>query len=334
LANGAFVHAAGSEIVGRRDFSARSLAEFLRDELPQPAGMNPTEAMGFYYWSTVLSEYLQASDADMIASPMRHSHDGLPGGDLLLYGGGFGVMVDDLARGLAIKLDTAVEGIRYAGEQVELLTNRGHYTADQLIVTVPLGVLKAGTIAFDPPLPPAKLAAIDRIGFGFYEKLALRFDRFYWPRDRQRFNYISEGEPPLFNVWLNLGYYNGEPILVAYHAGRRARAINKWSDEALISGARQTMQRLFGDHGFGPVPKPVAYRRTGWQTDPFSQGSYSFHHVDQQAEDRRSLATAIAGKLFFAGEATHPAYYATVHGAYESGIRAARELLTSREQSG
>ncbi|MCB0015893.1 MAG: FAD-dependent oxidoreductase, partial [Anaerolineales bacterium] len=66
--------------------------------------------------------------------------------------------------------------------------------------------------------------------------------------------------------------------------------------------------------------------------DPFSQGSYSFSHVDQQAEDRRRLAATVAGKLYFAGEATHPAYYATVHGAFESGVRAARELLKSHHQ--
>ncbi|MCB0018974.1 MAG: FAD-dependent oxidoreductase [Anaerolineales bacterium] len=331
-ANGAFVHAAGSELVGRREFKARSLADFLTEELPVPAGLNPTEALGFYYWSTVLSEYLQASDADLIASPMRSSHHGLPGGDLLLYGGGFGVIVDHVAQGLAIRLNTAVTAIRYAGAQVEVETSKGVETADRVVITVPLGVLKAGAIQFAPALPASKQEAIERIGFGFYEKLALRFDRFYWPRDRQRFNYISDGEPPLFNVWLNQGYYNGQPIIVAYHAGRRAQAINGWTDAEFIAAARQTMQRLFGDHGFGTVPEPVAYRRTSWQTDPFSQGSYSFSHVDQQAEDRRRLAATVAGKLYFAGEATHPAYYATVHGAFESGVRAARELLKSHHQ--
>ena len=327
LANGAFVHATGSELVGRREFRASSLAEFLRDELPEPAGLNPTEAMGFYYWSTVLSEYLQASDAELIASPMRHSHHGLPGGDLLLYGGGFGVIVAHLAQELNIQLNTAVTAIRYDDDQLVLQTSQGQFTADQLIIAVPLGVLKHGAIEFTPTLPAPKQAAISRIGFGYYEKLALRFDRFYWPRDRQRFNYISAGEAPLFNVWLNLGYYNHEPIIVAYHAGRRAQAINRWSDEEFITAARQTMQRLFGDHGFGQIPEPIAYQRTGWQTDPFSLGSYSFRHVTEQDGDRRTLGQSVAGKLYFAGEATHPAYYATVHGAYESGIRAARELF-------
>jgi len=56
-------------------------------------------------------------------------------------------------------------------------------------------------------------------------------------------------------------------------------------------------------------------------------GSYSFDKVGQQAGDRAALASAVDQQLFFAGEATHPHYYATVHGAYESGVRAAQEVM-------
>lgn len=49
------------------------------------------------------------------------------------------------------------------------------HAADLCLVTVPLGVLKAGTIVFDPPLPAAKTAAISRMGMGTLNKIALRF---------------------------------------------------------------------------------------------------------------------------------------------------------------
>ncbi len=38
------------------------------------------------------------------------------------------------------------------------------YLVDSVIITVPLGVLKAGTISFDPPLSKAKTQAIQRTG--------------------------------------------------------------------------------------------------------------------------------------------------------------------------
>ena len=40
-----------------------------------------------------------------------------------------------------------------------------------------------------------------------------------------------------------------------------------------------------------------------------------------------TLAKPIENRIFFAGEATSPVHYATVHGAIESGYRAADEIL-------
>ena len=48
------------------------------------------------------------------------------------------------------------------------------FHANALVMTVPLGVLKRperdGGIRFTPPLPPAKLEAFDRLGFGVLNK--------------------------------------------------------------------------------------------------------------------------------------------------------------------
>jgi monoamine oxidase len=45
------------------------------------------------------------------------------------------------------------------------------------------------------------------------------------------------------------------------------------------------------------------------------------------AAARAALAVSVAERLFFAGEATHPSFFSTVHGAWESGVRAAHEAL-------
>lgn len=41
---------------------------------------------------------------------------------------------------------------------------------------------------------------------------------------------------------------------------------------------------------------------------------------------RNDLARAVDGRIFCAGEATERDYFATVHGAYLSGLRAAEEI--------
>ena len=329
LANAAFIKAKASILYQPPD-NPQSLKDWLEHGLPQPETMTAAETMGFDYWSRIRTEYSDASDWDLINWTMMSGHYAkLPGGDMLLHGGGYKVLIDQLVEGLDVRMETAVSHITTTPEQVHIQTNRGEFSANRVILTLPLGVLKSGQIQFEPPLPTAKQQAIQRIGFGKYEKLALRFDKFYWPREQQRFNYLSDGEPSLFNAWLNTGHYTGTPIIVAYHAGRRARAINQWSDEKLLEGALTVMQRLFGDE-FGPIPAPEAYVRTHWQSDPLANGSYSFDQVGQQPTDRRTLAESINQQLFFAGEATHPHFYATVHGAYETGVRAAREVIGIR----
>lgn len=45
------------------------------------------------------------------------------------------------------------------------------FKADAVIVTVPLGVLKSGAIAFNPPLPEWKQQAINNLGFGLLNKV-------------------------------------------------------------------------------------------------------------------------------------------------------------------
>ena len=49
-----------------------------------------------------------------------------------------------------------------------------------VVVTLPLGVLKRGLPRFTPALPPDRLAAIGRLGFGRFEKVALRFAEPFW----------------------------------------------------------------------------------------------------------------------------------------------------------
>ncbi len=307
----------------------RSLKEIIDYGLPAPLGADYATMQGMKYQTLISSEYLSATDADKLNWELAtKEYVGLPGDDQLVHGGGFNLLTDHLADGLDIIQTARVYRVVFQDNgKVRCFTETTSFVADQVVITVPLGVLKANGIIFEPPLPEEKQGAIERIGFGDYEKLVMQFDKFYWPEPAQRFNYLSEGEPSLFNAWLNIGHYTEEPIIVAYHAGRRAREINTWDDEKLITEAVAVMQNIFGDNGYGKIPRPIAYLRTNWQHDNNSYGAYSYAHVDQLETDRATLAAPVAQKLYFAGEATHPHMYATLHGAYETGVAAARQIL-------
>ena len=75
------------------------------------------------------------------------------------------------------------------------------------------------------------------------------------------------------------------------------------------------------------VPDPVAVRVSHWASDPFARGSYSYPGVGAFGNDRTLLARPVEDTLFFAGEATHRDDPGSVHGAWWSGLRAARQIL-------
>jgi monoamine oxidase len=103
------------------------------------------------------------------------------GGPQRVLPGGYGQLTQRLADDLPVRLATRVTAVSLRDRDHVLVdTDSGQWRASQVIVTVPLGVLKSGAVRFDPPLPAAHATAIERIGTGRYEKLVLRFDTAFW----------------------------------------------------------------------------------------------------------------------------------------------------------
>lgn len=302
----------------------RTLAELVATGLPcDPTQLPPAGQHGFTYASQIRPQYEDAADLNQIDWRLSAAYHHLPGGELLLHGGGYNRLVEGLTAGLEIQLSQPVTQIVVHKKGVDVRTATQSWGAEKVIITVPLGVLKSGQIQFRPELPAAKREAIQRLGWGQYEKIALRFPHVFWPTEPQWFVYLNAENPPLGQVWVNMAHYTGEPILVAYHSGSRAIFANQLSDDLLTGRCVTILRRLFGP----AVPEPVQIVRSNWQVDPFAQGSYSFGQVGQGENDREILARPVENRLFFAGEAIHPHYWGTVHGAYESGVWAAGQVL-------
>ncbi|XWS07954.1 hypothetical protein CRYUN_Cryun41cG0035500 [Craigia yunnanensis] len=83
-------------------------------------------------------------------------------------------------EGLDIRLSHKVTKIvrRYNGVKVTVEDGTA-FLADAVIVVVPLGVLKAKSIRFEPRLPEWKEAAIDDLGVGIENKIAFHFDKVF-----------------------------------------------------------------------------------------------------------------------------------------------------------
>lgn len=246
------------------------------------------------------------------------------GADDHLIVGGYRSLLAPLAKGLDVRLSSPVARVAYDAKEVRVETVAGEVlSADRVIVTVPLGVLQAGAIAFDPPLPAAKREAIARLEMGSLEKVVLRWDAAFWPAAADAaWLHLGKtrGDFPLI---VDLSAAAGAPTLVLLHGGSRAReALDNLDDEALIADALAVLGATLGT----AIPAPVAAHVTRWRGDPYSRGSYSFPALGQGLEDFDALAAPVGDRVLFAGEATSRATFGTVHGAVLSALREAQRL--------
>ena len=233
---------------------------------------------------------------------LRHWRDDeeFRGGDRV-FTRGYGEFVERLEDGLDIRLGQVARVIRQGRDGVAVETERGRFHAERAIVTLPLGVLQSGSVAFDPPLSIRKRQAIAGLRAGAYNKLAMVFDRPFWPRGME-----VVGHRGAYSILMARGR-----TLVGLVGGDAARAP--------VPEAPEDLLRALG------APRPVACVATRWHDDPFALGSYSVVPVGGTSGAFDGLAEP-EGRIHFAGEATSREYRGTVHGAWLSGERAAREV--------
>ncbi len=244
------------------------------------------------------------------------------GGDVV-FTNGYSQLLALLTKNTPILLNQRVTKVDYSSNLVTVHTNDRVYKARYVISTLPLGILKAGTVQFLPPLPPEKQNAIKHIGMGVFNKAYLLFDKPFWDKSTEWFVFLSKQNNPKEDFEV-LNYYSKtqQPILLFFTTGEFAANLEKKTDRQIVDRIMETLRMIYGND----IPYPTSYLITHWGIDPYSRGSFSYPRIGSSGEDYKVLAQPIRNKVFFAGEATFSADPSTVTGAFVSGINAAREI--------
>jgi monoamine oxidase len=228
-----------------------------------------------------------------------------------------------------VHLNAVVETVEWKPGSVTLHTRsaisgrRETLRCEQVIVTVPLGVLQAnpgedGAIRFDPE-PADSLSAARSLAFGHAVRVTLRFDTAFW-EDHFGFFYSRQ---PMFPTWWTFAPVNA-PIITGWSAGPAADGLLGRPENEVIAQAVASLEHILGRK----VPEIRAVHFHDWSADPYSRGAYSYVPAGQ-IPARQRLAQPVGQTLYFAGEATNlNGHGSTVHGAIESGRRAAQLVLT------
>ena len=266
------------------------------------------EALNGYLNGTSLAK---TSAADFIAywDNSGNSNWRLPGG----YGG----LVSALAKDLDVRTGCAVRRVDWSNASVRLATDQGTIEAGHAIIAVPTNSLAKGDITFFPDLED-HLHAAAQLRLGRVEKL-----------------FLSSADPGSVPVNAHLignprsadtGSYMlkplGLPLIEGFFGGDW---LEEMDGEDLSAKAREELGSLLGAD-FAREVMPVAY--SDWKNHAFIHGAYSYAQPGQHGA-RAALRACVDGPLAFAGEACSDTDYATVHGAWTSGIAAVEQQFGS-----
>jgi monoamine oxidase len=233
----------------------------------------------------------------------------------------------------SVRRSTVVSAIAWRPRHVMVRTASGEeLTAPQVVVTIPVSLLKAGAMDFNPRLPE-KEDAVRRIEMGFAARVSLSFAGDAWRHGGtfEEGGFLMTGEAP-FPVWW-LSRPPPWPVVTGWAGGRRAQALAALGEAERVSAALDGLGTALGvdpDRLRKDLRGGFSY---GWENDPFARGAYSYAGVGGRAAGTQ-LAVPVEGTLFFAGEATQSdGRNATVHGAIASGQRAAKQVTGAGAQS-
>ncbi|XP_067268065.1 lysine-specific histone demethylase 2 isoform X1 [Chanodichthys erythropterus] len=230
-------------------------------------------------------------------------------GDHTLFTDGYSSVLHNLAQALDIRFNTAVQHVEYSGDVVKVTSTCGsHWSAQKVLVTVPLALLQKNVISFNPPLPERKLKAIHSLGAGVIEKVALQFPTRFWDSKIQGADYFGHVPPcpekrGLFSVFYDMRPQGEECVLMTVITGEALALVRDLQDTQVVDLCMSVLRELFQEQD---VPDPVKYFVTHWSKDSWSQMSYSFVKTGGSGEAYDIIAEDVQGKLFFAGEVRLP----------------------------
>jgi monoamine oxidase len=249
------------------------------------------------------------------------------------------------SQGAVFQLNTVVAELNWKRDRVEVICgsaqNSTRFNASRCVITLPLGVLQAaegqpGAVRFSPELPGEKKEAVHTLDMGHVVRIVLHFENLFWEdldipgtgakEDLSQLGFIHCPEAPLPTWWTMLP--QKVPVLVGWIGGPAAEQFSSRDQDSVVAAAIESLERIFG------VTKEYLRIRLrasfthNWQADQFTRGAYGYVPVNA-VDAQPALSRPVENTLFFAGEATSVGHIGTVHGAIQSGHRAAKEVISA-----
>jgi monoamine oxidase len=242
------------------------------------------------------------------------------------FTGGYGSLVEWLGRAAAgdhveLQFGAVVQTIQWRRGIVEIDARvngmERRYTAPRAIVTLPLGVLQAGAVRFDPE-PDTLREAVRLIEMGHAARITFRFRRPVC-RDGAGFLHSDSDWMPVW--WTTHPVHSN--VMTGWTGGERAQAGLTQDPAEWVAGAIASLAHMLGRDEQELAGDLESWHAHNWSSDPFALGAYSYVKTGG-LEAQKRFGEPVEETLYFAGEAVNAEGHAgTVHGAMATGERAA-----------
>ena len=240
------------------------------------------------------------------------------------------ILLDNYAPVLPYVLNnTAVQSIDYTGNKVKVTDHlQVERVYDQLIITVPLSILKLSSsqpygISFQPELPSSKREAMEKLGMDAGVRILLKVNKKFWNNGSSTI--YTDGTIKRFEIVKSDDSKSQYLLSANVHGANAEATLNNKSEAEII--------RMIKDEWKVSMSSEVANSITEskvifWGKEAHIQGSFSYHKVGGSTESRAELARPVENRLYFAGEACNTGNNSgTVHGAIDTAETAVKAIL-------
>lgn len=292
-------------------------------------------------------EGFNAADANRISvrslAVQQRAEDEINGDEVSHVDGGYGRLPAALAErfqraGGKLQLQAHVNAVAWStGEVTVHLAASGTVQAEASVITLPLGVLQAGAVRFEPA-PGNVLQDAQRMVMGRVCRIDLRFRTRWWAElnrsekgSLEKLSFLlphGQRSSTRFRVFWT-GFPSLDPVLTAWSGGPAAEVFSGMDDHEIAHAACSDLAAIFGVPKEQILDQLVSHHSHDWSADPLFGGAYSWVSVGG-VNASASMSVPVQETLFFAGEHTDTTgHWGTVHGALRSGLRAARQVLAT-----
>lgn len=221
-----------------------------------------------------------------------------------------------------IRYNKVVQSIDYSGDQVIVRTANEEFTADKVIVNVPVKLLQKGAINFSPALPTDKANAIDNVTVWDGCKAFIEFSEKFYPAF-VAFDIQPESAGQKLYYDAAYGQNTTQNILGLFAVGTGTLPYVNLSDTDLRDYMLNELDDIFDGQASANY---IKHTFQNWNEEPFANGAYIYDEEDWRRV--RTLGDSVGNKLYFAGDAyTTGDDWSSVHAAARSAIRAVTELV-------